>query len=180
MYVGYPYRYAPNGEVHGSGLRALVHHLRNSATLPVIKAHGFDQIDPEEWYPVDSVIEVFVAWNNAPGGMENLISIGMSIIDLAEHPPEVAKAPLMDQLKMVDAMHKATHRGDVGGWHIEQLSPTCVRYTTDAIWPDDLLYGFLYALARKALDRHFVLEYDPENPNRDFGGENTVMLLHWE
>ncbi|NDJ52064.1 MAG: hypothetical protein GYB68_03145, partial [Chloroflexi bacterium] len=57
-----------------------------------------------------------------------------------------------------------------------------IRYTEDTVYPDHMIYGYIYGIARRFLgrDHSFTVKYDPELRRQDAGGSATVIHLEWE
>ncbi len=181
----YPYRYAPGAEVLGQAASAIFNHMLGDEVMDSLRKHGVDQLKPDEWYPVDKFIEVFADWFKNPENTSNqLVSVGMAIIHNAVLPPEMESAPLIDKLILLGKLHDINHRGsgDPGRYVIEQLGEKHLKYTTNTPYPDDMIYGYIYGVAKRFLPRgtHFTVSYDPDVPRQHEGGTHTVFHLRWD
>lgn len=183
--MSYPYRYAPGAEVLGQAASAIFNHMLGDEVMDSLRKHGVDQLKPDEWYPVDKFIEVFADWFRNPENTSNqLVSVGMAIIDNAMLPPEMESAPLVQKLMLLGALHDINHRGtgDPGRYIIEQVGEKHLKYTTNTPYPDDMIYGYIYGVAKRFLPRgtRFTVSYDPDIPRQHEGGTHTVFHLKWD
>ncbi|NDJ55219.1 MAG: hypothetical protein GYB68_19275, partial [Chloroflexi bacterium] len=151
----YPYRYAPHAEVLGAAASATVNHLRRAEVLPSLEKHGLLDIQAEEWYPVDKFVHVFEEWYASHTSvMADLVSVGMAIIDNMVLPPNLDALATIDKLMLIGQLHDMQHRGgDPGGYKIELLDDYHIRYTEDTVYPDHMIYGYIYGIARRFLGR---------------------------
>lgn len=182
--MAYPYRYAPDAEVLGAAASALINHMNRDAVEASLKAHGLDDLKLDEWYPVDKIINLFKDWmDNDPSGVSsNLVSVGLAIIENMVLPPEMEAVSQRDKLLMVGTLHELQHRGgDPGGYEIIEVGPQHIQYNTNTVYPDDMIYGYVYGIARRYLDKgtRFTVRYDPDAPRQDKGGEQTILHLTW-
>jgi hypothetical protein len=108
----------------------------------------------------------------------------MAIIDNAVLPPEMETAPLVQKLMLLSALHDINHRGtgDPGRYIVEQVGEKHLKYTTNTPYPDDMIYGYIYGVAKRFLPRgtHFTVTYDPEVPRQHEGGTHTIFHLKWD
>ena len=121
--------------------------------------------------------------------MLNMVSVGIAVIEHAPLPPEADDFPLLKQLSLVKSINQRSYRSTDGGdtdaaghFEVEQLGDRHIKYIGNSIWPDDLMYGYVYGLARRFLgeENSFVLKYDEDIPRQSEGGDRTVMHLTWE
>ncbi len=179
--MAYPYRYAPDGEVLGAGISAIFNHRRRNEVLDSLVYHGADYLDPETWYPVDKFINIFTEWQTMPDTSTNIISVGMAMIYHLEWPGDTDRLDLTGRLAALGDLHSMYHRGDVGGYATRVESLNHIVYTENTIWPDDMIYGFIYGAAQHFLPdgTRFTLMYDPQAPRQDQGGHSTILHLKW-
>lgn len=179
----YPYRYAPNAEIRGAAAIAIFNNFRRDSVIESLEVHGLTDLDPEQWYPVDRFIDVFKQWSGDADFSANLVSIGMAIIYHLELPTEIESLPDEEKLLHLGRLFEAQHRnGNVGQCSSDQIGPQHIRYSESSIWPDDMIYGYIYGSARRYLPRgvHFTVSYDETEPTQNLGGDRTVIHLTWE
>ncbi|MBE2270436.1 MAG: hypothetical protein IAE80_19525 [Anaerolinea sp.] len=175
----------PQLEVIGSSILGIVQNIQQDEIRPFILKHRLHEVDPETWYPLTSFLGVLNEIGEAPGGMSNLVAVGMAQIDsLAQDlPPEMKGAPLITFFHLWDTLYHQIHRnGEIGSVKAEQVSPRHIRTVHDHFYPDDLSYGVAYGLTKHFLipKSHFIVSYDPHTKRMDEGGDLTIIDIKWE
>lgn len=181
----YPFRYVdPEIELIGSTARASLKSIKYAEISNLLKQYGFDKIEPTKWYRVNEIIEVFATmYAQEKNVSEKLVSIGIAIIETAELPPEVEDWSLEQQLSLIVTIHNelSFRPKSPGLYKMEWLADNHIKYIEDTPWPDALVYGYIYGIARrfltpKGLD--FTVRYDPD-ARQDLGGDETILYLQW-
>jgi hypothetical protein len=75
-----PVRYVafdPNTEIIGAMLQGTVYSMERETLLPLLRKHGFEEIELDKWYPLQPVLDLFTDIVNDTGGMFNMVAIGM-------------------------------------------------------------------------------------------------------
>lgn len=181
--MAYPYRYAPDAEVSGAVMISLFNHYRRDDVIDSLQRHGLDNLDAERWYSVDPFIRLLDEWSKMPSFSTNLISVGMAMIYHLEPPEDTSGLSPVEKLLMLGEMHMAHHRnGDAGSYTIRQLNDKTIRYIENTIWPDDMIYGYIYGAAQRYLGQgnRFTLRYMAGTQRQDMGGTETTLDLSWD
>ncbi len=176
----YPYRYAPHAQVLGAGMSAIFNHYRREAVLASLKTHGLDYLEPDEWYEVDKFIEVFAEWHHLPAFTTNYVSVGMALIYHMEALDELDAVDPLQKLLLLGDLHVAQHRaGEVGRYKVTQLTERHIVYEENMVWPDDLIYGYIYGATQHILrdQTSFVVTYDEKHQRQEYGGQSTLIHL---
>ena len=73
--------------------------------------------------------------------------------------------------------HSAHRNGDIGHVIGERVEDKYYRINLEDIYPDDMTYGIIYGFAKRLLPSgtQFSVKYDEGQPNRDRGGEKTII-----
>jgi hypothetical protein len=76
----------------------------------------------------------------------------------------------------------AHNNGHGTNWVVDAVEDGHVQITTATPYPDDLLFGVFYGMARRFLppDTPFTVRFDDAVPTRDRGGEVTIIHIVWE
>ena len=116
--------------------------------------------------------------------MFNFVAVGMAAGELGTKnlPPDMEKMSLEEFLEAYARIWVLRHRNaDANAIKPEKVSDRHIRVTSRIPYPDDLLYGILYAYPRHFLPEGsgFVVKYDENIPRRDHGGEETVIHITW-
>ncbi len=100
----YPYRYTNGAEVLGESASAIINHMLSANVVASLERYGLSDIKSDEWYPVDRFIDVFSEWYNDADNintMDNLVSVGMAVVDNAPFPPDVADMTPLEQVSVI-------------------------------------------------------------------------------
>ncbi len=171
-----------NVEVIGHNMLSFVQNVNASNVLPLLKKHGLAEIDPAEWYPLQRWLDVLSDLSSQAGSMFDLVAIGAAISKTAVMPPEVEKMPFEQFLYLVDQVYQMQHRGgNAGQVEIEKVADRHMKLKVRVPYPDDLEYGTTYGFAHRFLpkDADVIVEYDPDLPRREEGGDYTVIHVMW-
>ncbi len=181
--MAYPYRHAPGTEVSGAVMSAIFNHYQRDDVIESLQKHGLDYFEADQWYPVDQFINLLAEWSESPAFSTNLVSIGMAMTYHIELPDEIEALSGLEKLMLLGDMHMGQHRsGDAGCYRVERIGESAIRYTENTVWPDDMIYGYIYGAARRYLDRgvHFSVRYVKDAERQDTGGGSTTFDLIWE
>lgn len=161
----------PDAEILGQAFGGIIASKYRGDFEDLIAKHGIDKIDPQKWYPLERAFAFFrdlVAKGNT---IISLVSIGIEIFEQAGLPDEVDSIPA--GLHLLQAVNDINVRNmpPEDGYDVEELSDRHYRVVDRTAWPHDLIYGYLYGIARrfKPEDGHPIVErvayMNEENPN---------------
>ncbi|MDX2162344.1 MAG: hypothetical protein SF162_13540 [bacterium] len=139
----------PKLEVNGQYLLGIIGSMNEDDVRPYREKHGLNHIDPAQYYSAQKVINFYDDLEHAPGGMFNLVAVGMNIVAHMQYPPHLKT--VQDILPLVTQMHYAGWRGaHPGDLLVDNLSDTHVRFTFVGLpLPSDLVYGLCYGLIKR-------------------------------
>jgi hypothetical protein len=174
----------PEIEINGVTVLSLTQNIQHGEIASILQEHGFASVNPESWYSLQAILNVLHKIGDGGNAMTNFVSIGISAGELgvSNLPPELGQIAITDFLIQYRHVYKTRHRngepGDVIG---EQVTENHVKITfIDTPYPDDIMYGVMYAYARHFLTgSHFTLRYDSDLHRDRNGGDTTVMHLEW-
>lgn len=115
-----------------------------------LKQYNFPTvIDPEQWYPLQMLLDIYKSFYDEANASPNLVSIGMKVIEASPFPPEVDS--VVTAVAALNSIYEYYVRNYEAGteYQIETLSATEVRVTDHTPFPHDLVYGYMYAIARR-------------------------------
>lgn len=145
-------RYTNGADVLGQSANAIFNHMRKDDVIESLTKHGLSELQAEEWYPVDGFVDVMAEWYQNPNTTDNLVSVGMAIIDNALLPAEVDDMSPLEQLSLISMIHDQSHRnGDVGQHIINQVADNHIQITSNTPYPDDMIYGYIYGICKRYL-----------------------------
>lgn len=186
MHIGdtmnYPYRYSLGATVSGAIMSAIFNHYRREDVIDSLRAHNLDSFDAEGWYPVDQFIDLLAEWAREGAAMTNYVSVGMAMIYHLDLPDEIEDLSSIEKLRRLGEFFMARHSGPGTGQFTAKAHETTITYTESTVWPDDIIYGYIYGAAQRYLGRgtHFVLRYAEGHQRQEMGGASTVLHLDWE
>jgi hypothetical protein len=173
----------PNVEVIGQNMLSFIQNIQAEAIQPVLEKHGLLNVQPDTWYRLQDWLDVLSDLSTQSGAMFNMVAIGTAISETALIPPEVAAMSLEQFLFIVDNVYQMQHRnGDPGHIQTEQVADKHIKLTVRVPYPDDLEYGTTYGFVRRFLPKgtNFMVEYDPDTPRREQGGDATIIHVTWK
>lgn len=174
----------PGTEFSGAALLSIVENVMSAGYLPLIEKYDYDNITPDEWYPLEDFFDFLNELFQMPNQMFNLVAIGMTIAETALMPPELENPTFTEMVEGWDAHYQANFRnGDVGSKTTIKLDDQHYKVVLDGTkMPDDLEYGVLYGFARRFLPPgvNFTVWYDEDVQPMDKGGKQTVLHVSWE
>lgn len=174
----------PNLEIGGHSAHSLLESINRDNYFDILEEHGFTDIDPNNWYLVQDLLNVINAINERDGAMMDLVSIGIAAGDNSILPPQVRELSLREFFMGYGQIYQRIYRnGDAGEIQVKMAEENHLTITLIRIpYPDDLMYGVLYSFARQFArnGEQFTLAYDDELTRIDQGGESTVIHLTWE
>jgi hypothetical protein len=177
----------PNSEVIGQSMLGFVQCAMYDELRPFLERYGLAEVDPDQWYPLQVWLDILndLPAKRAGQAMFDFVSVGMAIAEVAPMSPVYGNGMHFGDALVASSGggYLRSHRGgDVGGHSAKKIDNNHVVVTTRTPYPDDLIYGVLYGMARRYLpdDAGFIVEYDAETPRRDYGGEVTVVHITWQ
>lgn len=180
-----PYKVlSSDSEVLGRSIMATVRHINEDFIYELLEKHGLGNVQPDEWYPMQSWLDVFNEFAQAEthSTTTNFVGIGMAVVETAAMPPQFLEMPFADIMMQADAAYHMNNRGtEIGSYACEVLADNRIKLTITAPYPDDYNYGIVYGYARRFLDTDdFVVYYDEDLPRLETGGDATVIHVQWD
>ena len=175
--------FSADHEIPGKILIDLKNAVASEEIGPYFKKHGMETIDPQAWYPMQKLLDIYNDMADNTLTMFNFVSIGMKEAEQAIVPPEFAKMPLLDLLVNVGRVFDLNNRGtNYGKCITEVVTPKHVKVTLRAATPDDIWYGIFYGYVRRFAPKgtHFTVRYDSDVPRRENGGDVTIIHIMWD
>lgn len=168
----------PQAEIKGVILKSLFQCIKYDELSTLLKKYDLESLDTEEWYPQQLLLDIYkdIAEQNV-NVSENLVSIGMKIMEAAAFPPMINSVE--DALSGLHFAYNADHRYHTEtGWIVELAGPGKALMTADNPYPDDQHYGLLWGLVKRFSPqgtRFTVIRMLQEDPDA-----NTVFEIKWD
>jgi hypothetical protein len=140
---------APGGEVLGASMAALPVALKSTEIMPLLERHGFAHIDPEKWYPQQSVLNLYKDIDQGRSNVsDNLVAIGIKSVGVMSFPPEIntMEAVLTAMTGSYAPFHRNIWPGE-GTWG-KFLGQGHAQITVNVPYPDDVFYGYFWGVAK--------------------------------
>jgi hypothetical protein len=172
----------PDAQVIGQAILGAAQCAQSDEILPILKAHGLDNVEPAEWYPHQIWLDFLrdVAQQSSLSATSNLVAIGMGVAETA--PEAVESFTLETALLSMNVAYQMSHRGEAGGFVITVVGERHIQVVDFSPYPDDFTYGFLYALARRfrPAGAHFAVIHDDLAPCRKKGDDTCTFHVTWD
>lgn len=170
----------PKAELSGATAYAFLININHENIENILRAHHLDNIDPERWYPVQSVLDVMSDISEGFDYSSNFVAIGLAAgeLGLKNLPPGAEKFSIEDFFVAYEKIYLTRHRNGDAGWiKTEKAGDSHLIVHARCPYPDDVTYGVLYAYARRFTPpgKRFILRYDEHALRHDDGGEATVI-----
>ncbi|MFN7209415.1 MAG: hypothetical protein ACK4P1_03350 [Aggregatilineales bacterium] len=156
--------------ISGMAMQAIVQSIEFDSIRPhmeaIFKVYGLPpKIDPNAWYPLQLYYDITKRLNS-----EQLISIGVRVINAAAFPPEIDS--IQKAIELLMATHHLNLRNVPEGdgysdYHFDEHRITFRENTT---FPHDPMYGYIYGLVQRykkpgespVVRRTYLNEADPD------------------
>jgi hypothetical protein len=173
----------PNTEIIGASILGAVQCMNKDHVLPILEAHGLTNIEPGTWYPLDSWLAALTDMSERGNAMFDFVAIGVKVVETAVLPPQYAALPYEHRMMSLNTAYQAQYRnGNVGELIVEREGEKHFKVTDTGPAPSDLLYGSLWAQARRGLPEgtDFTVRYDELAPRKEEGGDATIIHVTWK
>ncbi len=173
----------PDAYVLGQAMMAFIQSINFTNFQPILSRYNLAKIEPQKWYPQQIWLDVFNEINTNRNSSDNLVSIGMKVVETAQYPPEFESWSLIRQITMMGEIYVMNNRGaDIGKITPEIVNDNHVIMHDSTPYPDDFVYGAYYALARRftAPNFKFSVKFDENIPRRGQGGDATLVHIMWD
>lgn len=172
----------PDTQIRGSVMLDFQQAVGSDKFIPILEKHGLTGLSPDRWYPAQPWVDVLNEISGLGGAMMDFVSMGMRQMELVNWPPEFARMSLLEVLQSLNEVYHEYYRGtDVGSIHVEAVGARHLKVIVRSFEPDNLWYGNIYGLARQFAPKgsHYTVEYDPDLPTREEGGDATIFHIEW-
>lgn len=172
--------FSADAEVCGKVMLAVIEAVQFKYLKWILEKHGINHIEPEKWYPQQVWLDIFHDITRLDDSISShLIGIGIKIAEMI-----VSDLPFEKLMQRLDEFYyTAYHRGkNIGFIDSQLLGSKHVRVIDRTPYPDAMVYGLCYGLARRFLPKGkpFTVRYDEAEPRRENGGILTVVHIRWE
>lgn len=174
----------PKAELNGTSAMMFSNSIMHDDLEDILKRRGLDSIDPNGWYPLQSLLDVFNDIAEGRNASSTFVSIGMATAELSINQmlsADLKSLSLAEFWQSYPDVWLARHRkGDVGYVTCVVEDERNITLTFRAPYPDDMIYGLVYGYTRyfRPKGSHFSVAYDQDMPTREAGGYETILHIH--
>ena len=153
--------------------------LKADEIMPLLKKHGFADINAEQWYPQQSIVNLYRDIEEGRSNVsESLVAIGIKSVETMQFPPEVNTMQAV--IAAMSASYSLVHRNmrpDEGTWG-RFLSDGHAQAIINTPYPTDVFYGYYWGLMKKykPAGANFRVA-EVENNDHEYPG--TVYDIRW-
>lgn len=167
-------------QVSGQRMIPIVQCLHHDPIQSYLEKHGVAPEDVPQEESLSTWLSLFGDLISQQGSaLLDLVSLGQLAVEA-----DLSLVKLLEGTRSAEPSGLAlTHStGNGKNWTVDVLEDGHVRITTATPYPDDLLFGVFYGMARRFLppDTPFTVRFDDVLPTRDQGGEVTILHILWE
>jgi hypothetical protein len=173
---------ASDVEVSGDVARAIVKgmHAIGKRFRHALAEHGLDNPDPDCWYSLDALLDVFETLSDNVGPFV-ISGIGARVADDAKFPAEVDSVE--EALTYVDTLLRSSHRGaDFGSYVFNKMGKDSGRIVSTTQYPCDFDRAFVEAVARRFRPKqswNVTVQHEESTACRKRGGDCCTYVVKW-
>jgi hypothetical protein len=169
-------------EVYGRSVQALLNAMEfvKLKARQVLASNGIESLEPEGWYPMQSVLGSFEDILEQVGP-HTVRSIGRCIPQSAVFPPAITS--FESALHSLDQAYRMNHRGsgDIGSYRFHLGAGSSARMVCDNPYPCEFDQGIIEALYDRFPPKSSIRLRVDHAPGgcRGQGSHTCTYLLHW-
>lgn len=162
---------SPESLISRRRVKALLMSMKGHEFADLIRQNGFDHVVEEEWYPSQQVLDLLKNFAERANGPENLISIGVKMLETSGLPQEVNS--VSTALHLLNQNTQRNSCNTVGTpFQIVQHAENRIEVTDNTPYPHDVVYGYLYSICRRYLPKGSTFSIkrtylNTDNPDAD-------------
>jgi hypothetical protein len=172
---------SPKAEIIGEAVLSFFENLQREEIAPVLAKNGLGVVDPAQWYSQQLCLDIFADIANCTTHVStNFMAIGVKNAQLQSLPGEIGS--------FMSFLNRLSLHGHCVGRHTSHGDRLVVLFlaegralvTNDTPYPDEAVYGYLWAMARRLLGRggRFLIRRAwTARPDSD---ESTVFEITWD
>jgi hypothetical protein len=175
--------FAPDARVSGRMVLAFTDCVDYRRIGPYLSQYGFmgrqgfEKINPKAWYYLQdwlSVMSDIYYREDESAALRDFITIGRGMVGTLNLLEKVAYYPLFETIQTIPYLYDDLHRGDAGNISVRRISREFFQVVSYIPYPDDLLFGLLAEAAERYDASRYPVQFNPDTPGRDEGGEVTI------
>lgn len=171
-------------EVQGKMLLALIENINYASISATVEQFGLAQINPDQWYPLQTLIDTHNTLAHQPNAQSNMVAIGVKAAETAVLPPHIDSFKKL--LEGYDYAYRVNYRNlpadnryDVQFTGEDEAIVT--NYTHN---PNEIVYGVLWGFAKRFTSpgKTFVVQGIDQAgaPVLELADQAQRFLIQWE
>ena len=173
---------APAGsEIKGRAVLDWVDNLAKETTEPVFRALKLnpENIDPDGWYSLDIIAQLYDAIHQSDGGDQALVAMGKAsapaVVEMMDFTSienfiDRSRDPFLASIRKLP---------DEYGFIVEQKGPQHYELTNNTIVPNAMIYGYLWGVMAELRNYHTEFKLMPIK-NYEGGTVGATFSVEWE
>jgi hypothetical protein len=169
----------PGSEMVGQSIADWVDNLEKEITDPVFKKHGLNDIDPEAWYSLEIVVDIYQEILQSDGGGMALVAMGKASAGPVQ---EIFNFESFEEfLNGADKPFRAAIRNipDEYGLTINRIADKHYKITNNSVVPNDMIYGYLWEILKLVRQPGQNYTFRPVSGYSPGSTERAVFELSW-
>jgi hypothetical protein len=156
---------SPAVEIVGYGIKAYELAYSKQDFDHILQAYGLTEVDPEQWYPQQLTLDIQKAIKNSENGSEQLIDVGIAVIETALFPPLETLDDVFNGFSMQYGMNFRNHPPEEGIF-VRKISDQHYQIINATPHSDEMIFGYVYALVKRFTpkSRHPRVSFDSSTP----------------
>lgn len=164
----------PDVEIGGYGIKAYELAYSKQDFEHILQFYGLTEVDPESWYPQQLTLDIQKAIKESENGGEQLIDVGIAVIETALFPPLDSLDDVFAGFSMQYNMNFRNHPPEEGIF-VNKISDNHYQIINGTPHSDEMVFGYVYALVKRFApkSRQPRVSFDPSTPID--GDEDTII-----
>jgi hypothetical protein len=172
-------------KLNGRAMFPIVQCLHHDPIQSYLEKHGVATDDIPQEDSLSTWLSLFGDLISQKGSaLLDLVSVGQLAVEADTALVRLLEGTLSAEQSGVANYSKPLARSNGNGtnWAVDAIEDGHIQITTATPYPDDLLFGVFYGMARRFLPptTPFTVRFDDAVPTRDRGGEVTIIHILWE
>lgn len=169
----------PHAKVLGASIMPIIEAMGGVA-LPVLTSHHLGNIAPNNWYPLQDLLDVFRELHDAN---YDFVAVGMRIPDDARFPPNINS--IETALNSLNEAYHMNHQDEDGKWEVHVVAENEIVCISSTPYPSNMEYGIVYSLTRRFRPEgvKFTIYHEETvdgKPNRKNAGQACLYRVVWD
>lgn len=148
MYIADQTKAPEGGEIVGQAVKDWVDNINKEYTDPIFAQHDLTEIDPEGWYSLDLIVDLYRSFAVSEGGAASLVAMGKASARPVHDAFQFSS--FEDFLENAGKPFKASIRNipEEYGLTVTQKGTRHYEIINNSVVPNDMIYGYMWEMFR--------------------------------